>query len=180
MSKHCPSSVQAPRNLSKRIFHFKNAPVIIVVPGRRNVPELVLYNIRRGFMTNFRVESTRVTLAPHLLPRPHLEFYTWLLCGSRILEMRALSPCLTARALALLQLASLALSHNSLRSLSLSLSHSLSLKLATQLSGLEELFAKMQFSPFFSNCFSAKFSIGANTHRDIYKVAVGTSLNTNT
>ena len=75
LSKRCPSSVQAPRNLSKRTFHPKNTPVIIVSPGRRNVPELLLYNIRRVFRTHFRTKSTSLTPSPLQLPRAHLEFY---------------------------------------------------------------------------------------------------------
>ena len=46
VSKHCPSSVQAPRNLSKRTFQLKTTPAITVSPGRRNAPELPLYKTR--------------------------------------------------------------------------------------------------------------------------------------
>ena len=40
VSKHCPSSVQAPRNLSKRIFHFQKTPINYCGAGQAKRPRV--------------------------------------------------------------------------------------------------------------------------------------------
>jgi hypothetical protein len=91
VSKHCPSSVQAPRNLSKRTFQSKKTPTFTAPPACKTSPSYP-YIILEGFYEKMRASWTGFTPRPPLLPQPLLEFYTPRFCDSRTLD-QALFPC---------------------------------------------------------------------------------------